>query len=119
MLVKESAGRLERLLHEARPGFSKANLSMNFTKLFIHAGTGCLALALGGLTAGCQQGGGYAADQRDPIGPAPTGIASPGIGAPGGQSIDTRGSGSVASSEGDNQLTGPSAPPLTTGPATR
>ena len=83
---------------------------MNFTKHFTHWGTGCLALALGSLAAGCKQGGGYSADQRDPIGPAPTGISSPGIGAPGGQSIDTRGTGSVASSEGEATLTGPSTP---------
>ena len=88
---------------------------MNFTKHFLHGGMGCLALALGGLTAGCQHGGGYAADQRDPIGPAPAGIASPGIGAPGGQSVDTRGSGSVASSEGDAMLSGSNAPLLTPG----
>ncbi len=78
-------------------------------------GIGCLALALGGLAAGCQQGGGYAADQRDPIGPAPTGIPSPGIGAPGGQSIDTRGTGSVASSEGEATLAGPSTPIVSPG----
>ena len=71
---------------------------------------GCLALVSGVLAAGCQQGGGYTADQRDPIGPAPTGISSPGIGAPGGQSIDTRGTGSVASSEGEATLAGPSTP---------
>ena len=64
-----------------------------------------LALALVGLATGCQQGGGgYAADQRDPIGPAPANISSPGIGAPGGQSIDTRGTGTVSASEGDASL---------------
>ena len=88
---------------------------MNFTKHFARWGAGCLALVLGGLAAGCQQSGGYAADQRDPIGPAPTGIASPGIGAPGGQSIDTRGTGSVASSEGEATLSGPSTPIVPSG----
>ena len=83
---------------------------MNFTNHITRWGIGCLALALGGLAAGCQHGdGGYTADQRDPIGPAPTGIPSPGIGAPGGQSIDTRGTGSVASSEGEAAL-GPGTP---------
>ena len=91
---------------------------MNFTKHFARWAMGCLALATGSLAAGCQQGGGYAADQRDPIGPAPTGIASPGIGAPGGQSIDTRGTGSVASSEGEATLAGPSTPIIPT-PTTR
>ena len=89
---------------------------MNFTKHFTRWGMVCLALALGGFAAGCQQnGGGYSADQRDPIGPAPTGISSPGIGAPGGQSVDTRGTGSVASSEGEATLSGPSTPIVPTG----
>ena len=89
---------------------------MNFTKHFTGWGMGGLALVLGGLAAGCQQsGGGYAADQRDPIGPAPTGIPSPGIGAPGGQSIDTRGTGSVASSEGEATLSGPGTPIISPG----
>ncbi len=86
------------------------NVPMNLTNSMTRWGMGCLALALGGLAVGCQQGSGYAADMRDPIGPAPTNIASPGIGAPGGQSVDTRGSGSVASSEGEATLAGPSTP---------
>lgn len=91
---------------------------MNITKHIVRPGA-ILALALGGLAAGgCQQGGGgYAADQRDPIGPAPANISSPGIGAPGGQSIDTRGTGTVSSSEGDASLnsgSGPINPPIIT-----
>ena len=79
---------------------------MKLTKHIVRPGAlGALALALGGLAAGCQQGGGgYTADQRDPIGPAPANIASPGIGAPGGQSIDTRGTGTISGSEGDASL---------------
>ena len=80
---------------------------MKFSKKFIRPGVAGLALTLGLLAAGCQQSGGFTADQRDPIGPAPSGIASPGIGAPGGQSVDTRGTGTVSSSEGDASLTGP------------
>lgn len=92
---------------------------MNFTKHIVRPGTfGVLALALGGLAAGCQQGGGgYTADQRDPIGPAPANVSSPGIGAPGGQSIDTRGTGTISSSEGDASLnngSGPITPPVVT-----
>lgn len=89
---------------------------MNFTKNIARPGAiGILALALGGLAVGCQQSGGYAADQRDPIGPAPSNIASPGIGAPGGQSIDTRGSGTISASEGDASLSS-SPGPLTPAP---
>lgn len=78
---------------------------MNFTKHIVHAGTiGALALVAGGLLAGCQQGSGFNSTQRDPIGPAPSNIASPGIGSPGGQSIDTRGTGTVSASEGDASL---------------
>ena len=80
---------------------------MNLSKNFTRPGIGGLALALGLLASGCQQGGGFTADQRDPIGPAPAGIPSPGIGAPGGQSIDTRGTGTVSASEGEATLTGP------------
>ena len=87
---------------------------MKFTKNLVRPGAlGALALALGGLAAGCQHGGGFSADQRDPIGPAPTNIPSPGIGAPGGQSIDTRGTGTISGSEGDASLNsdpGPIAP---------
>lgn len=88
---------------------------MNIKKHIVRPGA-VLALALGGLATGCQQGGGgYATDQRDPIGPAPSNIASPGIGAPGGQSVDTRGTGTVSSSEGDASLnsgSGPINPPI-------
>lgn len=74
---------------------------MNFTKHIVRLGT----LAALALVAGCQQGGGgYSSAQRDPIGPAPSNIASPGIGSPGGQSIDTRGTGTVSASEGDASL---------------
>ena len=87
---------------------------MNFTKNLVRPGAlGALALALGWLAAGCQHGGGFAADQRDPIGPAPSNIASPGIGAPGGQSIDTRGTGTVSSSEGDASLSSAPGPVAT------
>ena len=89
---------------------------MKYTKHLVRPGAlGALALALGGLAAGCQHGGGYTADQRDPIGPAPANIASPGLGAPGGQSVDTRGTGTVSASEGDASLNS-SPGPLTPAP---
>ena len=80
---------------------------MNLSKKLSRSATGGLALALGWLAAGCQQTGGFTADHRDPIGPAPAGISSPGLGAPGGQSVDTRGTGTISSSEGDATLDGP------------
>ncbi len=88
--------------------------SMNIPKSILRVTLGSLTLALGGL-AGCQQGG-FSAEQRDPIGPAPAGIPSPGIGAPGGQSVDTRGTGSIAGSEGEATLAGPSTPGIAPGP---
>lgn len=46
--------------------------------------------------------------QRKNIPLAPIGAASPGIGAPGAGSADTRGTGTVATGEGDNPIAEPS-----------
>ena len=65
------------------------------------------ALGLAGCTSGSQSPNLLDTSNRRPIGPAPAGLPSAGIGAPGGASADTRGVGSVAASEGQSTETAP------------
>ena len=109
MLVNGAPYALQTVPRAARPDL-KMNLPMNLTKSMTRWAVAGAALALGGLAAGCQQGGGYAADQRDPIGPAPTNIASPGIGAPGGPTLAPPGAGRGARRAGAPPRGGPSTP---------
>ena len=51
--------------------------------------------------AGCTREYTYSPPNRRPIPLAPVGVTSPGIGGPGGNSSDTRATGTIASGEGD------------------
>lgn len=70
----------------------------------------CFAAALSGLfLTGCarDQAGNSTTLERRSIPLAPIGVASPGIGAPGAGSADTRGTGTIATGEGDTPLDTP------------
>ena len=68
-----------------------------------------IALLLGLFFAGCvrDQDAGNTARQPRRIPLAPIGAASPGIGGPGAGSEDTRGTGTIATGEGDTPLDTP------------
>ena len=67
------------------------------------------ALLLSVSGAGCtrDQAGNSTTQERRRIPLAPIGAASPGIGAPGAGSADTRGTGTIATGEGDTPLDAP------------
>ena len=74
------------------------------------------ALVLGLVTAGCTHDFAYSdpPPARRTIPLAPVGAASPGIGGPGGNSADTRATGTVASGQGDAPIgvTDPAEAPI-------
>lgn len=65
----------------------------------------CLVVVLCAVSAGCTRDGtAYNAPNRRRIPLAPVGAVSPGIGGPGGNSADTRATGTIASGEGDSPI---------------
>ena len=78
-----------------------------------------IALSLGLSFAGCtrDQEGNSTTQTRRQIPLAPVGAASPGIGGPGAGSEDTRGTGTIATGEGDTPLDTPTNGNVPSSPA--
>ena len=89
-------------------------MKTNFASLRFASGAAVLTLALA--VVGCSHFQRETDPAKRPIPPASVGAASPGIGGPGGDSMDTRAVGTVATGEGNDDSVRSGVAPVTATP---